>query len=150
MNFNINTFQYSDNPFITKVNFYEKYGYYKGELVFLTLEGIEGQERIGRMMTEYRNVFPRSIEDSKLNTYIDYNTRISKDINTGKESTLDIDKTNALKFKFDNGLWYALRPSGTEPKIKLYLYSRGSSDKTALDNLNKMKETVLKKLDAIE
>ncbi len=75
---------------------------------------------------------------------------ISKDINTGKESTLDIDKTNALKFKFDNGLWYALRPSGTEPKIKLYLYSRGSSDKTALDNLNKMKETVLKKLDAIE
>ncbi len=129
---------------------YTRYGYYKEELVFFVLEGKEGQERIGRMMTEYRNIFPKSIENSELLTYIDYNTRISKEIKTEKESTLDIDKTNALKFKFENGLWYALRPSGTEPKIKLYLYSKGSSDKTALDNLNKMKEIILEKLNAID
>ena len=131
-------------------NIFKKYGYYKEELVTFVLEGKAGQERIGRMMTQYRDIFPKSIEKSELLTYIDYNSRVSRDIKTGKESKIDIDKTNALKFKFSNGLWYALRPSGTEPKIKLYLYTKGETEEVATENLNKMKEMILKILNGIE
>jgi len=131
-------------------NLYEEYGYYREELVSFVLEGKAGQERIGRMMKEYRNIYPKRIDNSELLTYIDYNTRTSKNINNGNETEIDIDKTNAVKFIFTDGLWYALRPSGTEPKIKLYLYSRGKTDDTALKALNKMKKTILEILNSIE
>jgi len=131
-------------------NLFKKYGYYREELVTLVLEGKSGQERIQRMMTEFRKLYPTSINDADLLNYTDYNTSISKDIKSSKETNIDIEKTNAIKFIFTRGLWYALRPSGTEPKIKLYLYSKGDTKKEAITHLKTMKETILNLLNSIK
>ncbi len=131
-------------------NLFKKYGYYREELVTIVLEGKSGQERIQRMMIEFRKLYPTSINDADLLNYTDYNTSISKDIKSSKETNIDIEKTNAIKFIFTKGLWYALRPSGTEPKIKLYLYSKGDTEKDAITHLKTMKATVLNLLNSIK
>src|SRR5690606_13752711 len=92
---------------------YEKYGYYLDKLISLVLEGIEGQDRIKRIMDSFRNSPITNIEDMKLVKVIDY----LKD-ETGNP------KSNVLKYIFIDGSWYAVRPSGTEPKIKIYIYSK--------------------------
>jgi len=58
--------------------------------------------------------------------------------------------SDVLKFKFDDGSWYAVRPSGTEPKIKIYIYSKGNNLKEAEDKINIIKEVVLGKINSIE
>lgn len=129
---------------------FEKYGYYQEKTISLVLEGIEGQKRIKRMMESYRDIFPTNIGSSKLVQIIDYEKQLSKNLLNNDSITIDIEKTDAVKFMFDDGCWYALRPSGTEPKIKLYLYSKAD---TLLDSTNKLKEfeiLILDKLNTIE
>ncbi|RRR36691.1 phospho-sugar mutase, partial [Schaalia georgiae] len=74
----------------------------------LELEGVEGQERIGRMMEEFREHPLTTVGAMELEKVIDF-----------KDGYLDFPKQNCLKYYFKDGSWYALRPSGTEPKIKL-------------------------------
>ncbi len=129
---------------------FEKYGYYQEKTISLVLEGIEGQKRIKRMMESYRDIFPTNIGSSKLVQIIDYEKQLSKNLLNNDSITIDIEKTDAVKFMFDDGCWYALRPSGTEPKIKLYLYSKAD---TILDSTNKLKAfeiLILDKLNTIE
>ncbi len=106
---------------------YEEFGYYRENLISIVLEGIEGQERISRMMVEYRKDNPKTIGSAKLIKYIDYDTEKSYDIVNGTEEPSGIPESNVLKFYFDDESWYAVRPSGTEPKIKIYMYSKGET-----------------------
>ncbi|MBP2026819.1 phosphoglucomutase [Acetoanaerobium pronyense] len=129
---------------------FEKYGYYQENTISLVLEGIEGQKRIKRMMEQYREKYPNNIGSSNLMKKIDYEIQISTDISSGKESKIDIEKTDALKFLFDDGCWYALRPSGTEPKIKLYVYSKANTLELAQEKLKEFEKDVLEKLHSIE
>lgn len=119
---------------------YEEFGYYREKQISLVLEGISGQQRIKRMMEEYRREYPHSIENLKLIEAIDY---------TNPEET-NMPYSDVLKFKFDDGSWYAVRPSGTEPKIKIYIYSKGNNLKEAEDKINIIKEVVLGKINSIE
>ncbi len=116
-------------------NLYEKYGYFIDALDSFVLKGIEGVRRIKEIMTYFRNdgakMFP------KIEKVIDYSTGID-----------DLPKENVLKFVFENGTWFAVRPSGTEPKLKIY-YSVCENDKAqaekTLDMLRlKLRETVEK------
>ncbi len=118
---------------------YDQYGYYKEKVFSLVLEGIEGAERIKRMMKEYRTLYPKTIGHLEMNEMIDY-------IN-GYE---DIPPQNALKFRLKDGSWYAIRPSGTEPKIKIYIYTKGETDEESRNNLENIEETVLNTLHSIE
>ncbi|MFX0548386.1 phospho-sugar mutase [Hathewaya histolytica] len=129
---------------------YEEHGYYREKQISLVLEGIEGKERIERMMTEYRKDFPKTMGTAELIKYIDYKYRKSFDLLTNKESLSEIPSSNVLRFFLNDESWYAVRPSGTEPKIKIYLYSKGSSLKEADDKIIKMEEIVLGKLNSIE
>ena len=90
---------------------HEKYGYYKEQLLTFTLKGIEGKTRIEALMAHLRALPPLSGEKER----IDY----SKGIGT-------LPKSDVLKFVFSDG-WIAVRPSGTEPKIKFYLAAKGKS-----------------------
>lgn len=128
---------------------YEEFGYFKEDLISIVLEGQHGQERISRMMIEYRKNFIKSLDGIKLKKYIDYSEGIQKLIFDEKIEKIDIPKTNAIKFEFDDGTWYSLRPSGTEPKIKLYMYTVDKNEKNAELKLNKLKESVLKELYSI-
>ncbi len=118
---------------------FEEFGYYKEKQISLVLEGIEGQQRIGRMMTSYRTDYVQAFAEKTVAEAIDYAN--------GYE---DIPAANVLKHKLSDGSWYALRPSGTEPKIKLYIYTKAPTDKEAAENVALIEELVLEKLNAIE
>jgi len=117
---------------------FQEYGYYEEKQISLVLEGIEGQNRIGRMMKNYRKNYLHHIGSMSVSQAIDYHV--------GYE---DIPPSDVLKYIFDEGSWYALRPSGTEPKIKLYLYTKASSQKDALENIALMEQAILHELHQI-
>jgi phosphoglucomutase len=117
---------------------FKQYGYYVEKQISLVLEGIEGQQRIARMMESYRKQYLQTIGPMHLVTAIDY-------INGYQ----DIPASDVLKFRFDDGSWYALRPSGTEPKIKLYLYTKAASTEAAEENIQLMEQSILHELDKI-
>lgn len=118
---------------------FEKYGYYKEKQISLVLEGLEGQKRISRMMVDYRSNYPKSIAHFKLAEAIDF-----------IDGYKDIPSSNVLKFMLDDGSWYAIRPSGTEPKIKLYIYTKATTDEAATKNIELIEKFVLNILNAIE
>jgi phosphoglucomutase len=129
---------------------YQEHGYYRETQVSLVLEGIEGQMRIGRMMSYYRDNFPRTIGTVKLVRYIDYKTGEEIHLDKEEKNNVEIPKSDVLRFFLEDGSWYALRPSGTEPKIKLYLYSKGTSVEDGERILKVMKDEILKILDAVK
>lgn len=117
---------------------YEEYGYYKEELVSIELEGLEGQERIKRIMKEFRREPIEKIKGMKLVKTIDYLLD-----ETGNP------KTNALRYYLDDGSWYALRPSGTEPKIKLYIYSKDEDEAVSERKIKEIKSIVLERMEKV-
>ncbi|MCJ7691611.1 MAG: phospho-sugar mutase [Clostridiaceae bacterium] len=125
---------------------YEEFGYYRENLISIVLEGIEGQKRISRMMEEYRKDNPKTLGTAKLTKYVDYDIEKSYDIINGTEESSGIPVSNVLKFYFDDESWYAVRPSGTEPKIKIYMYCKGKTLEAAEQKLVEMKEVIIGKL----
>jgi phosphoglucomutase len=118
---------------------YAKYGYFAEDEPNIVLEGIPGAERIKRMMVWLRNNLPTEVAGFKVDKVIDYQN--------GYE---DIPAQNALRFFLDNGTWFAVRPSGTEPKIKLYFYSNQDSREKALAVNKAVKDDMLAKINAVE
>ena len=118
---------------------YEKYGYYAEDEPNLILEGIDGAERIGRMMNYVRGHLPKEVGGYKVTEVIDY-------INSYDE----LFRSNVLRFFLENGSWFAIRPSGTEPKIKFYFYSCQKSREAAIDVNNRIKEDILTLVNAVE
>lgn len=129
---------------------YETHGYYREKQISLILEGIEGKERIDRMMKSYREAFPEYINEIKVEKYIDYETRVNYNLQTGEKLPVDIPKSNVLRFFLEDGSWYAVRPSGTEPKIKLYIYTIGASLKEADDKIEVIEGKVLSRLEEVK
>lgn len=129
---------------------FKEYGYYAENTTSLVLEGIKGQQRIKRMMVEYRQSYPTTHGDMNLVEVIDYQTSVVTNVTTKQQSTTSIEKTDAVKFTMDDGSWYALRPSGTEPKIKLYCYAKATSLEEAQTKLKTLEKTVLETLHAID
>ena len=129
---------------------YEEFGYYKENLISLVLEGVEGSKRIIRMMENYRKEYPTEIASVKLVAFTDYKYGKDLDLITNKTTQCIIPSSNVLKFTLEDGSWYAVRPSGTEPKIKLYMYSKGTTAKQAEDKLFVMKEVIFSRLQSVE
>ncbi|MBR1522973.1 MAG: phospho-sugar mutase [Lachnospiraceae bacterium] len=118
---------------------YEKYGYFAEDEPNIILEGIEGAERIGRMMAETRAELPTEVAGLKVQKVIDY-----------KDGYEDIPASNVLRFFLEDGSWFAVRPSGTEPKIKFYFYSKAESREAALDKNIKIREEVFNRIEEIK
>ncbi|OLS02983.1 phospho-sugar mutase [Tissierella creatinophila] len=118
---------------------YQEFGYYKENLISVVLEGIEGSQRIGRMMDYFRKNPIKEIGNMKLSSVTDY--LLDK---TGNE------KSNVLKYLLNDGSWYVVRPSGTEPKIKLYIYSKDNNEEEALGKIKLIEKDVVEKLMSVE
>ncbi|WP_033168432.1 phospho-sugar mutase [Clostridium sp. KNHs205] len=129
---------------------YEEYGYYRENTISIVLEGIEGQERIKRMMVEYRKNNAGSIGSSKLVQVTDYELSEATNVLTGEKTSIDTEKTDAVQFKFEDGCWYTLRPSGTEPKIKLYIYTKSDTLEKSESKLKEIETAVLGVLHSIK
>ena len=118
---------------------FEKYGYFAEDEPNIVLEGIEGGKRIERMMKYFRENIPSEVAGIKVSKVIDY-------IN-GYE---DIPKQNALRLFLENDSWFAIRPSGTEPKIKFYFYSKQNCAEEATKVNGQIKEEILNLINAVE
>lgn len=129
---------------------YEQYGYYCEKTISVVLEGLEGQKRIGRMMEEFRKIYPSVIGSLNLIRITDYKISEELDIETGKKTGIDIEKTDAVRYTYDDGCWYTLRPSGTEPKIKLYIYTKAKTKEAADKKLKDIENKVLEILNSIK
>ena len=125
-------------------NIYKKYGYYKEDQVSIVMEGAEGAEKIKEMMTAMRNKDIEKIEKYKVLTFKDVERDYVKDMLTGKEGKTGLPKSNVLYYALEDNCWCCVRPSGTEPKIKLYFGVKGSSAENATEELEKLKDDMVK------
>ncbi len=119
-------------------NIYEKYGYFKEDLVSVTLKGIEGMEKIQEIMEGYRNNPPKTAGDYKVLKFRDYKKETITDMTTGAVVPTGLPKSDVLYFELNDNAWCAVRPSGTEPKIKFYFGVKGSSMEDADKKLQKI------------
>ena len=121
---------------------YEKYGYYKETQVSIVMEGAEGAQKIKDMMTNMRNTDIEKIGDYKVLTFKDVDKDIVKNMQTGEVTKTGLPKSNVLYYELENNSWCCVRPSGTEPKIKLYMGVKGSSTDDASKKLEDLKNAM--------
>lgn len=122
------------------VNIYEKYGYYLEDLKSITLNGIDGTQKIALIMDNMRSSAPLSIGGMKVLAIRDYKTGNRTDLISGELSAITLPKSNVLYFELENDGWCCARPSGTEPKIKFYFGVKGKNAHKADEALKKLKE----------
>lgn len=127
---------------------YKKYGYYEEVQHSIYLEGAEGEKKIAEIMETFRKKLPE-VEDIEMVRIEDYEIGKSYDLKLKKTSLITLARSNVLKIIFSDGSWYVLRPSGTEPKIKLYLSFHAKTRKEAQQKLNLTKSTILQKINSI-
>ena len=99
---------------------FEKYGFYKEELVSIQMEGKDGQEKIAEMITALRNNPPVEVGGVKVRIAEDYKLSTRTNILENVTETINLPKSNVLKFILEDDSWFVIRPSGTEPKVKIY------------------------------
>ena len=129
---------------------FEEFGYYKEKGVSIVLEGVEGQQRIARMMKEFRNLYPKQIMGVNVREITDYDKQEIINAKTGEVTKIDIEKQNAFKVTYDDDSWYTLRPSGTEPKIKFYLYVKDEKEEVSQNKLEEFERVVLEIIHSIK
>ncbi len=117
---------------------FEKYGYFKEDLVSVTLKGIEGMEKIKEIMGNYRKNPPLTAGGLKVLKFRDYEADTITDLVTKEVVPTGLPKSDVLYFDLEEDAWCAVRPSGTEPKIKFYFGVKGSSLTDASEKLDKL------------
>ncbi len=118
------------------IDLYVEHGFFKERLVSLTKKGIEGAQEIKQMMIDARENPLKEVNGSKVIRIEDYDLSVAKDMVNTTEKAIDIPKSNVLIYYTEDGSKIALRPSGTEPKIKFYI-----SVNTKLDTASEFKKT---------
>lgn len=99
---------------------YKKYGYVVDRTVSLTMEGIDGMQKIKEMMDKVKNAPFKSIGDTNIRAFRNYNNDTREDYETGEVEKIGFEPSNVLYFELSGGGFFVIRPSGTEPKIKFY------------------------------
>ncbi|MGI6108656.1 MAG: phospho-sugar mutase [Eubacteriaceae bacterium] len=123
---------------------YKQYGYFEEGIQSFAFEGVDGKEKMDKLMNVFRDHHIPAFGDEKLVTVNDYKDSESLDVATGKETKIDLPSSNVLKFMYDKNSWFALRPSGTEPKLKIYYSTYGKSKEEASKNMEELKAAVNK------
>lgn len=129
---------------------FREFGYYQEELVSHTLCGLEGIRTIQRIMDTWRSEAPLTIGEMEIVELRDYlkgtwTSRLMDDV-----MLLDLPKENVLHYTLADGSWFCLRPSGTEPKIKLYFSVRGTSQEDAQAKAAQLVQQVMARIDFAE
>ena len=110
---------------------YNKYGWYSEITYPVKKEGIQGSEDIKNMMKNLRKKDLKVLLNKKINIVRDYKLQIEKNYVNNTESKLDLPVSNVIQYILEAGTYITVRPSGTEPKIKYYIYTKGNSKQEA-------------------
>jgi alpha-phosphoglucomutase (EC 5.4.2.2) len=129
------------------IELYNKHGFYKEDLVSLELKGKEGQEKIAKAIEYLRNSRQKEVNGVAIQMSFDYKLSKEYDLVKGTEKDIDLPKSNVLKFVLEDGSWFVVRPSGTEPKMKIYLSVVSNSLEAAENEMKDFKDTVMKLID---
>jgi len=111
---------------------YQKYGFYKESITSITLKGLEGLAKIKATMAFLRENVPQSVGGVTLLEFRDY-----------KNGETDLPISDVLYYVLTDGSWFCVRPSGTEPKIKIYIGVKGDDDDDAKVRLETLSQAVL-------
>lgn len=122
---------------------YKKYGYYKETQVSIVREGMQGAKEIQDMMARTRQKEIKKIGGFKVLKYKDIETDYVQNMETGEVTKTGLPKSNVLYYELENDSWCCVRPSGTEPKIKLYMGVKGETEEEASEKLEFLKETMV-------
>ena len=104
---------------------YEKYGHYGERTLNLVMPGLDGLRKMADLMAGLRSAPPREIGGAKVVCWKDYQDGSVVDAQTGKRSAMELSGSNVLRYELDDGTSILVRPSGTEPKVKVYLLAQG-------------------------
>lgn len=126
---------------------FEEYGYYLEGVHNIALAGAQGSARIEKIMRTFQNMKLSEIAGKKISIIEDYD-KLERHV--GNECTkLTLPKSFVLKYIFDDGGWFVLRPSGTEPKLKIYIAIKGHTREEATNFITTLKAEILKMIDNI-
>ena len=103
------------------ISIYKKYGLYKEKLISIEKKGKKGNEEINNLMNFYRKYKSEYLGKYQILVKEDYESGFSTNLKSTKKNKLNLPRTNLLRFIFNDGSILSIRPSGTEPKIKLYI-----------------------------
>ncbi|WP_332694032.1 phospho-sugar mutase [Halalkalibacter lacteus] len=125
------------------IELFDKYGYYQEGLESLTLKGKAGIEQINQILASFRKTPPTNLEGNKVVTVEDYKSSVATNILTGEEEVIQLPTSNVLKYKLEDGSWFCIRPSGTEPKIKFYFGVNKETLEESKKSLELLKQAVM-------
>ncbi|EGG90528.1 hypothetical protein HMPREF0491_02714 [Lachnospiraceae oral taxon 107 str. F0167] len=125
---------------------YEKYGYYLNTLYSFEFEGESGMKKMDAIMDTFRNNIPKDIAGVKILEVRDYETSTQTNLATGEKKPIDLPKSNVIKYILEGNSSAVLRPSGTEPKLKLYLAISSENEASARELESKISNEVKKSL----
>ena len=120
---------------------FEKYGYFAEKTIALTFDGIEGAQEIKDLMAKFRQELPTDFAGYKVIAAEDYQASSRQDA-AGNVTAINLPKSNVLKYFLEDGTWIAVRPSGTEPKIKFYIGTQGDSEADAQAKCEKFEKAI--------
>ena len=119
---------------------YKKYGYYRDGVNSIDLAGIEGIQRIARIMEYFRKNTPEKLSGYKVLFARDYQEDTVKNMESGSVKATGLPKSNVLYYDCEDSTWLCIRPSGTEPKLKLYYGVKASSVEEADKRIKNLSE----------
>lgn len=117
-------------PYSVLYELYDFYGHYRETQVSVSYPGAEGKRTKDRVMARWRNLHSETIAGIRVIRKLDYLGHVED----------HIEPSNALKFLLEDGSWYAVRPSGTEPKLKIYISTVADSEKKAMNQLGRCRK----------
>ncbi|KRM58244.1 phospho-sugar mutase [Ligilactobacillus animalis] len=120
---------------------FEKYGYFAEKTIALTFDGIEGAQEIKDLMAKFRQELPTDFAGYKVIAAEDYQASSRQDA-AGNVTAINLPRSNVLKYFLEDGTWIAVRPSGTEPKIKFYIGTQGDSEADAQAKCEKFEKAI--------
>lgn len=120
------------------ISLYEKYGFFKEETISITLKGIEGIQKIKEIMTYFREKDLKEFAGQDVVDFKDYSKGID-----------NLPKSDVLKYFLADGSWIAIRPSGTEPKLKFYIASKGENETLANEKVKNYENEIQKTVENI-
>ena len=128
---------------------YDTYGVYKEIIHSITLKGIEGIENMKKIMDTLRKDAPSEIAGVKVTETRDYLEDKIVDVATGKVSPTNLPKSNVLYFTLADDTWFCVRPSGTEPKIKIYFVTKADTVENAEKKIATAQDGIMKVVNSV-
>ncbi|WP_286058820.1 phospho-sugar mutase [Bacillus mojavensis] len=135
--------------YVALMNIFKEYGFYREGLKSLTLKGKQGAEQIEAILASFRQNPPKTMAGKQVVTVEDYAVSKRMVLTENKEEAIDLPKSNVLKYFLEDGSWFCLRPSGTEPKVKFYFAVKGTSLQDSEQRLAALSDDVMKTVDEI-